>query len=117
MRREERGVREAVGAALIRGSVFVDAACSGQWRLWALGEAQLHGRPRRGTDEFVRAMEQVCQVCPLATRLQCEQWARTERYTGYAAGSTWVEGEVGLEIPLTRATTGRRGASGEAAAC
>ena len=54
MRRDERGVREALGAALVRGAAFVDAACGGKWRLWALGEAQLQVKGgRRGSGGFV----------------------------------------------------------------
>ena len=117
MRRDERGVREALGAALVRGAAFVDAACGGKGRRWALGEAQLQVKGgRRGSEDFVGEMTQVCAVCPSGTKKLCAEWAQTEGYTGFAAGSTWVEGEPGLVVPVARVSAGRRGSSGEAVA-
>ena len=48
------------------------------------------------------AIMRLCEGCPV---LQvCGQWARAEGYTGFAAGTTWVNGRAGVALPAERVT-------------
>ena len=40
--------------------------------------------------EAAAAVLQLCQECPVVE--ECAQWATVDRYTGLAAGSSWIRG-------------------------
>lgn len=107
MRREVREGREILASALARDG-FRQAACTGLWQVWAEGEKQLRD-PHHSGLEAVAAMSQICASCPARTMTLCREWALVERYTGFAAGTTWVEGKADEMLPAARDTSGRRG--------
>jgi hypothetical protein len=92
--------REALAGSLalkLRG-----AACAGRAELWNAGEAQLRACSGPDRDGPAVAIMRLCEGCPV---LQvCGQWARAEGYTGFAAGTTWVNGRAGVALPAERVT-------------
>lgn len=111
-----RITRDVLVAAMIRGPGFDGAACRELWKLWGEGERLLR---RRGvaahTEAVVDEMRQVCRRCPAEVFASCSEFARTEEYTGFAAGTTWDEGVADAQLPETRQRSGQRGE--EARAC
>jgi hypothetical protein len=111
-RKARRMSRDVLAGALIRGSRFEEAACSGKWSLWGIGERLLQRRGA-GASSAPEVIEMflLCRSCPVVDA--CRDFARTDGYTGFAAGTTWDEGRPDVVAPEVR----QRGGSGEMRAC
>lgn len=86
-----RGISRRVLARHAADQEHRRAACKGEWRLW--DEAEKAHQLSRTRDEAAAAAAPamaLCAQCPVLDA--CAEWAKTDEYTGLAAGAAWVEG-------------------------
>lgn len=83
--------------------VFRDAACAGRANLWSEGEAAwARARSAAVAYEVLKPLFSLCSVCPV--RLECEEWAAAEHYSGVAAGMVWRNGRPMGHVRVRRRT-------------
>lgn len=93
-----RDEREFVSAALVK-AMADSAPCAQLGRVWADWEQDLvESDPGAERRRVMRSLEMVCDGCPDLTFVGCEQWARSDRYTGWAAGRAFVDGRAARRI-------------------
>ncbi len=71
----------------------IGARCKSEPRLWSQAEAGW----RRASTNAEAALAAapafaLCSECPISDA--CAEWARTDRYTGLAAGLSWTRGKA-----------------------
>lgn len=84
---------DAVRARALSASIS-DAACKDRGSWWSQQEsAHLRAPDAAAAGRLGRRIQQICGTCPLATRQLCAELAVVDRYSGFAAGATYVNGQ------------------------
>lgn len=86
-----RGDRQVLARAA--ASALLAAACDGMGAWWIrlenrFAESSTPAQAREASDPLLA----VCADCPIVG--ECQTWAALDLYTGIAAGSAWVDGQI-----------------------
>lgn len=76
----------------LAGLLALEGNCAAPGTGWTDAEIRHANAPHNAAAaEAARSVLELCDDCPVIG--ECAQWAHVDRYTGLAAGSSWIRGQ------------------------